>query len=131
MFGKTLSLAASTKDFLLDLIFPIECLGCGIYGTYLCAPCFARVPITEAPICPMCNAPSFENTTCKNCKKTTKLNGVIAATLYTVPLVRRLITLLKYRFVKPLAVPMAQLILKHLAEHNSALFARRDTVFVP
>lgn len=131
MLGKTLSLAVSIKDFLLDLVFPIECLGCGVYGTYLCAACFARIPIFETPVCPMCNAPSFENTTCKNCRKTTKLNGIIAATLYTVPLVRRLITLLKYRFVKPLAVPMAQLILKHLTEHNYALFARRDLVLVP
>lgn|SRR3989338_876680 len=128
---KPVQFVARAKDFFLDLVFPMECVGCGICGTYLCAPCFSRIPVFEAPACPACNAPSFESATCGSCKKITKLNGVIAATLYTVPVVRRLVTLLKYRFVKPLAVPMGQLVLKHLAERNYALFARRDTVLVP
>ncbi|MDP3963622.1 MAG: ComF family protein [bacterium] len=119
------------KNFLLDLLFPVECLGCGTAGTYLCAACFAKIPIEEAFICPMCARPSFEGATCAACYKKRGLNGLIAAAAYDAVLVRRLVTGCKYRFVKDMAEPMAHLILKRLASHAFSVFYRKDILLVP
>ncbi len=121
----------TVKIFLLDLLFPIECLGCGIPGTYLCALCFTKIPLQEAFVCPVCAGPSFEHATCTQCTKRTKLDGLIAASFYDAPLLRRLLVAYKYKFVKPLALPLAQLIIKCLALHDYSLFHRNDLVLVP
>ncbi|MDO8557752.1 MAG: ComF family protein [bacterium] len=121
----------TAKTFLLDLLFPVECFGCGIAGTYLCAPCFAKLPLQELFICPVCEKPSFEHAVCVECTKRTKLDGLIAASFYDIALLRRLIFAYKYKFVKPLALPLSQLIVKCLTLHNHSLFHRNDLVLVP
>lgn len=119
------------KSFLFDLLFPVECAGCGATGTYLCTGCFAAIPLAESFTCPACGKPSFENAVCASCKKMTALTGLIAAASYDMKIVRRMIIALKYRFVKELAVPLARLLLKALARHNYALFYRKDLVMIP
>lgn len=122
---------AAAGNFLLDLFFPIECFRCGIAGTYLCAGCFAAIPIQESFVCSVCMRPSFEDATCADCRKRTKLNGLISACAYETPLVRRLIIAYKYKFVRCLATPLAQLIAKRLSLHNYSVFHRKDVVLVP
>jgi competence protein ComFC len=122
---------SSVKNFLLDLLFPMECLGCGLAGTYLCAACFSRIPVEESFICPVCLQPSFEGAVCGFCRGKTKLSGVIAASFYDGKLLRRLIFACKYRFVKAIASSMAKLILKRLAAHDFSVFRQSDLVIVP
>src|SRR3989338_6022254 len=122
---------AIAKYFLLDLLFPIECLGCGEAGTYMCAACFAKIPIEETFICPACNRPSFEGATCGDCRTKRGLDGLIAAASYDTALVRRLVTGYKYRFIKDLAEPMAHLLLKRLVTHAFSVFYRKDVILVP
>ena len=119
------------KNFLLDLLFPIECLGCGMHGSYLCAPCFAKISVQESFVCPVCVQPSFENAVCKMCCKKTKLDGVIAASVYDNALLRRVLFAYKYRFIKALAEPLTQLLLKSLALHDYAPLHRNDLMVVP
>ncbi|MFA6995604.1 MAG: ComF family protein [Patescibacteria group bacterium] len=38
----------SLKSFLLDLIFPIECLGCRQEGSWLCAACFKKLKFNDS-----------------------------------------------------------------------------------
>jgi ComF family protein len=122
----------ASKNFVLDLLFPIECLGgCGTQETYLCAACFAKVPIKESFECPVCRRPSFEDQVCANCPKKYPLSGVIAATFYEEGPVRNIILGLKYKFIKPLAENAASILLKKLAVHDHSLFRRSDLVLVP
>jgi len=37
--------ARSSWDFLLDLVFPRQCLGCGEYSTWLCQDCTTLLPL--------------------------------------------------------------------------------------
>ena len=124
------SLFFTAKKFLLDLLFPIVCLGCGVAETYLCAACFAKIPLQESFVCPGWLTPSFENAVCAACRKKVKIDGLIAASFYDSALLRRLIFAYKYKFVKPLAVPLAQLILKAIAAHAYSLFHRGDLVLI-
>src|SRR3989338_10318060 len=40
--------------FFLDLIFPIECLGCGREGFWLCGDCFKEVKLKPRQYCLHC-----------------------------------------------------------------------------
>ena len=35
------------KDFFLDLLFPIECLGCGKEKVWLCEDCLEKISLNE------------------------------------------------------------------------------------
>ena len=81
---------------LLDLIFPINCLGCGQPGNFICFNCFEKIPLNTKPI----------------------LNNLLIASYYKNPLVKQLIHSYKYDFVKDLAKPLGQLMVKKLAQQN-------------
>ncbi len=41
-------------DYLMDLIFPVECLGCRREGDWLCRDCIGRVEVIDEFFCPSC-----------------------------------------------------------------------------
>ena len=42
------------KNFVLDLLFPVECLGCGKEKVWLCEDCLASIPININFKCSNC-----------------------------------------------------------------------------
>lgn len=76
-----------------DLFFPINCLGCGQEGKFICPSCFEKIPLNKKP-------PS---------KK------LIVASHYQHPLVKKAIHQYKYNFIKDLAVPLAKLMIQKLS----------------
>ena len=37
----------SLKSFILNILFPLECLGCGEEGFYLCEKCFRNLKLND------------------------------------------------------------------------------------
>lgn len=109
----------SLSRFLADLLFPIECLGCGRTGEYLCAPCLARIPRWTMRQCPICKRDSLRGRTCLACADKTPLEGIFAGAHYQDDLIRRTIHAYKYRFVEDLAEPLAELLRQEI--HNAEL----------
>lgn len=105
--------------FILDLIFPISCLGCGAEGEWICPECFKKIKLLEKQACPICGADSQTGARCFNCRNKSELDGVIAAAAYwhRAPggketkdsLVKEAIHVFKYRFVKDLAKSLSGL----------------------
>jgi len=50
--------AVKAKAFFLDLIFPIECVGCGQDEVWLCSGCFSRIRMKEIQCCLACKKES-------------------------------------------------------------------------
>lgn len=124
------SIAGAVKLFLLDLLFPIECLGCREPQTYLCRRCLATIPLEDSFCCPVCARPSFEGRVCARCRRATPLDGLISASFYDDPLLRRALFCCKYQFVKDLALPLALLLLKRLKQHPFSVLRLGDPVLV-
>lgn len=82
---------------LLSLLFPIECLGCHKEDTYLCDNCFNKISIYQS-IEPFDHPLKY-------------LNGIMTATDYHHNLIRAIIHHFKFRFIKELANPLAQLLI--------------------
>ncbi len=89
----------------LNLLFPNKCLGCGKENMVLCPDCLARI-----------DYPTLSKT-----------KNVLAATDYNDELAKRAIWLLKYRGIKQLAEPLAELI-KQRSLKNIKI---KDSIFIP
>jgi ComF family protein len=86
----------------LDLIFPKTCLGCGVWGVYLCQNCTGKISFLERQFCPECLKPAISGTTHPICRKTYGLDGLISISYLGFP-TNKLIHKLKYSFSTDLA----------------------------
>jgi len=106
------------RAFLLDLLFPVQCVVCEKPGRYLCGNCFRHIPVKTVNLCPVCqNTETFAGRVCNLCendKEKFYLDGIIVASYYRHPILRELIYRYKYGFIRELARPLAKLILKKL-----------------
>jgi len=107
------------KTFIIDLIFPVFCLGCQKEGIVFCNDCLNKLEVNTKPFCPVCkfrlgNEKPQPDDLHRNCRNKTNLKKLITATSYSNPIIRKLIDTYKYQFVKELDQPLSQLILKSI-----------------
>ncbi|MFC1678419.1 ComF family protein [Patescibacteria group bacterium] len=94
------------RDFLLDLIFPIECLGCTQEGSFLCSSCFKQLTINQSQICPGCKKENKYGDLCIDCQDKFELDGVWVAGDYNNETIQKLIKNLKYRFAYDISITL-------------------------
>lgn len=117
------------KNF-LKIIYPYYCLLCKkeLNNSYLCRECFNTIPLLKEQLCPICEKLSPLGKTHENCRKKTPLSGVFVAMDYKEKIVQQLIHQYKYKFVKNLAEPLTDILIKSLAEQNNELFFNAGSV---
>lgn len=78
------------SQFIMDAIFPIRCVGCGVYDTYFCAACLDGV---------------------KKRKDLERIGSVtiFVATDYNNRLIEKALKVFKYGFVRDVAEPLAEI----------------------
>lgn len=98
-------------QWLLDLLYPPRCAGCGRMGELLCAGCQARIEAPPALACRRCGRPGSDDRTCPSCLATpSHLDRIAAAAIFASPL-REAIHRLKYDNGRILAGPLAALMI--------------------
>ncbi|MBI3631553.1 MAG: ComF family protein [Candidatus Staskawiczbacteria bacterium] len=117
------------KTFILDIFFPVFCLGCRKEGMVFCDDCLNKIETYTKPFCSVCKfrlandrsfvapAPQDDNLVVnfhRNCREKTNLKKLIAAVSYSDPLIKKLIAHYKYQFIRELDQPLSQLIIKSL-----------------
>ncbi len=108
---------ASLKKVILDILFPVSCLGCGAAETWLCKKCLPKIKIIADVVCPSCGqtgAPSGSFCVLCRTEKKSHLDGLLVAASYDNPTLKRMLHVFKYRFVTDLVKPSADLLLKSL-----------------
>lgn len=94
-------------NFILDFIFPIECLGCNQEDAYLCPDCLKKIKIYNTP-------PPFEH-------PLVYLNGIISAADYNQRLLQDVIHHFKFRFIQELAEPLAKILAEFWQNYNGVM----------
>lgn len=84
------------RNFLLNFLFPKQCINCEATGEYLCKSC-KKTLLPHPEICPYCHRFSANYEVCLNCKaeRHPPIEGIIIAFSYQ-DLIKRLILKLKY-----------------------------------
>jgi len=111
---------ADAKRWLLDLVFPRSCVGCGAEGEILCAPCRSGLAFAS-PRCPVCGHRDLDGFVCGHCGEQSGLRRFFAPFPYRHPLVRELVHTYKYDGVRDLAPLLASEMVKFLNWYGMAM----------
>jgi len=94
-------------NFLIELIFPIQCLECSKEKTWLCKECFKKLEPKLAMHCVFCESKTTYGETCTTCKPKYALDGAIACIPYSNKLIQTLIHNWKYNSIKEITKYLA------------------------
>ncbi len=96
--------------YILDIFFPLSCLGCAQNDTLLCRTCCTKIKPRYEQSCPYCRrhvTPHGE--TCFACSPKNALDGVFVAYEYSQHLVNTSLHAFKYHSLESLAHPLSGL----------------------
>jgi len=125
------------RNYLADIIFPINCLGCGRESQrgdprdYLCDQCLDTIPNHVKLACLFCSAPTTAGEICPFCRKEHHLDYFWSVTEYGYPLVNRTIQAFKYRFVQALGEPLARLLINYWRNRRITETLKDNPLLVP
>lgn len=84
------------RMFIIDLLFPKLCLGCGYAGIYLCPSCLKKLEPIKEDVCLYCKKASVFGLTHINCKNKLNADGLVTIYHYN-PILKKIIKNIKYR----------------------------------
>lgn len=98
------------KKAALDLLFPIQCVGCGNAGEHLCEQCAeSLLRSATTPSCIICSLRNFSGNTCKTCQKYTHIRKWFWCFNYKNPVIRALLHRYKYDRIQDLGVILSKI----------------------
>jgi ComF family protein len=109
------------SNFLLDILFPKNCLGCNAENYYICPDCLKQIALNDYPSCYLCAKRSPGHATCPDCRYKTHLDGIIVANKWENELFKKLIYEYKYRFVKEIGKELSKTLINYLNNKESTL----------
>lgn len=84
-------------EFILNLVFPRQCFGCGRWDQYICENCRkSKIEYFTDQVCPYCEKPGPYGLTHPRCQKPLTLDGLFVLSHYR-GLIPKLISEIKYQ----------------------------------
>jgi len=113
---------AEIQTFILDTLFPINCISCGRDDVWLCDDCLHDMELLSIQVCPKCeDAITESGQTCRNCKSDSSLDALLVATGYKDKTISKLVHLYKYKFIESLHIPLGKILIKNLLRSQLAI----------
>jgi len=101
-------------EIALNLLFPQRCIGCGKEGDFICLSCLSLLPRVMPPLCPRCGKPQPSGILCPSCVSwQAEIDGIRSPFRFD-GVMRQAIYQLKYKNLRALAAPVAQLLNDYL-----------------
>ena len=97
------------RGITLDFLFPKSCVGCGCEGDLICDKCRSKLVRVTSPICPKCGRSQMNGIICSDCITWKSNIDGIRSPLRFEGTIRQAIHQFKYRNIRSLAVPLAEL----------------------
>lgn len=104
---------AKLKGFILDLLFPPRCVGCGKSGWWMCESCIETVNFIEGRQCRFCGRILKTGSICALCAGSKHAIDRIISVTYFDGLIQEAIHRLKYAHCVALAAPLAGLMAEY------------------
>jgi competence protein ComFC len=111
------------KKLFLDILFPVECLGCGKAEAWLCEACLKKIPQLEFFYCPVCERKSLRGEAHQACQAKSYLNGLLVAADWQNQILKKAIHAFKYNFVLDLKQSLGVILIKKIKQ--------ADILFLP
>ena len=105
------------KRIALDVLFPRWCVGCVREGDYICSSCRQSLLSIIPPVCPRCGRPQHSEILCQGCVNwPAEIDGIRSPFIFD-GVIRQAIHELKYRNLRDLAAPLAELLHEYLVSN--------------
>lgn len=111
-----MSVITPVKEFLLNLIFPIQCISCSTPNKILCTKCLKTIKPLDLQVCPYCEKSiTLNGEVCNTCLKkfNPPIDRLIVIADYQEKLLSKAIHLFKYKFIKSLSEPLGILMINN------------------
>jgi len=106
------------KNTLLEILFPIRCIGCGEEGEWFCGNCVAKVELNQKQFCPICWQENLGGRVCRDCRDS-PLDGLrVAGSYQDNPHLAKAIKILKYKFSENLAKNLGEILAQSIAQKD-------------
>ena len=105
-------------SWMLDLIFPIKCIFCGLIskkGAYICKKCSRSILIRKSFECIGCKKPVQLGQTCHICKKDFYIDNLFVVGDYGDQKVKNMLKYFKFNFIKDLHSPVYHVMARYLS----------------
>ncbi|MBI2039665.1 ComF family protein [Candidatus Microgenomates bacterium] len=103
-------------NWILDILFPKKCVGCGKEGSYFCQNCIRDIKQTDL-VCPRCERLAVGGQTHPVCRRKYGLDGLWSLGIYQDSL-RSAIQQLKYKGIKDLAEILMDITIEYWAKYQ-------------
>jgi len=115
-------------NYLKDIIFPVNCVGCGQEGEWWCDHCLSESLKLPVKMCPVCHRPTSQGEVCSVCLSQSYLDGTVALFVYQEnSSVGKLIKQFKYSFVEDIKIVWEKII-----NHTDLVLPfKEDFVIIP
>ena len=104
------------REFLLNLIFPVQCINCSKPDEILCQKCLETIKPLDLQVCPYCERSiTLNGEVCNTCVKkfNPSVDRLIVVADYQEKLLAKAIHLFKYKFIKSLSEPLGILMINN------------------
>ncbi len=105
------------KKYLINLIFPTFCIRCHHPEKIICDDCLKTVKPLNIQLCPLCEKTvTMNGEICRSCQRRfhPAIDNLLVTSDYKNKLLAKSIHLLKYKFIRDLAPPLAQVLVTGL-----------------
>ncbi len=118
---------------LLDLFFPIKCVGCQVDGRHICKSCIGKINILRNQQCPSCRQNRFLGDFCSTkCQKNFYFNNLIVCTEYRRgSLIRDLIKGFKYKLYIEIGEILGGMLLNQFRFYSNQIFDLKRAKVIP
>jgi len=96
-------------QWVLDLLFPPRCVGCGALGHWLCPTCQEQMAPLEPPLCSQCGIPLTRAGLCSACASHPLPRFHLRSAVFFEGPARQAVHRLKYRGQTAVAAPLARI----------------------
>ncbi len=123
---------AFLNKYVLDFLFPIECIYCQAEGVLVCESCFSGLKFKYHAKCLGCQRHNILSSLCSRCQKKYILDEMMVAADYKQENVSQAIKLLKYKFLKDLSLYLGDFLSSFInyAEKETEI-KNKDFVVIP
>ncbi|MFH1838586.1 MAG: ComF family protein [Candidatus Kuenenbacteria bacterium] len=118
-------------NFFLDLLFPIECVGCQKENIWLCEECFKKINLNLKNFCPFCKKPARMGCVCQQCLSRSPLKNIFVASSYEEKILKQAIHVFKYKHIRDLAKPLGKIIINFLYQSKLNLLFDDSYFLIP
>ncbi|MAG29255.1 hypothetical protein CL632_03910 [bacterium] len=115
-------------QWIIDLLFPLQCLNCSQENTWLCNRCKIELISILANHCAFCEAKTLFGNTCTTCRKRHYLDGAVSCVPYANPLIQTLIHAWKYSGVKEVTKYISEFVQHALAKEHKKIQAQSSKI---